>query len=64
MQKSNTGFVKTVVIALLVLIPAVSVLKFIPGVHMTFISLQNKTALYALIALWNGCFAYFMFRVL
>ncbi|SPP99537.1 hypothetical protein NBG4_10071 [Candidatus Sulfobium mesophilum] len=64
MQKNNPGFARAVVIVLLVALPAVLVLKFIFGVHITFINLQNKTALYVLVALWNACFAYFMFRVL
>ncbi len=64
MKRNALGYVTVAVSFFLVLIPAVFVLKFILGAHMTFISFKDKTALYALAALWNACFAYFMFGVL
>ncbi len=64
MQNSKPGFANAVAIVLLAVISAIAALKFIPGAHMAFVNLKDKTVLYGVVAVWNACFAYVMFRIL
>jgi len=63
MKQNAFGFAKSVVMVLLIAISALFMLKFFFGVHVPFISLKDKAALYALVVVWNVCFAYFTFRI-
>jgi hypothetical protein len=64
MSNNSSGFARIAIVVILIAIPALFLLKYILGAHVPLISFKDKTLLYALVAVWNACFAYFIFRVI
>jgi uncharacterized membrane protein len=63
MKKKRLTIFDYVVLAVLILLPIVLVIKFIPGFDLPYLSFKNKPLMYSLVALWNMSVGYFLFKI-